>query len=98
MLSPSQAKCVLNKSMRHTDPGAVERCWSEPDLVACEKFHKFPLLLFRALRILFVAVRNMAVCTLLALVSILSAACGPRITNANLDVVENERVSRDTLG
>jgi len=37
----------------------------------------------------------MAVCTLLALLSLLSAACGPRITNANLDVVENERINRD---
>jgi hypothetical protein len=37
----------------------------------------------------------MAVCTLLASLSILSAACGPRITNANLDVVEKERVNRE---
>ena len=50
------------------------------------------------LRILPVAVRNMALCTLLASLSLLSAACGPRITNANLEVVERERVNRDTSG
>ena len=65
---------------------------------ACEKFHKFPLLVFRPLRILPIAVRNMAVCTLLASLSLLSAACGPRITNANLDVVEGERLNRDGTG
>jgi hypothetical protein len=56
------------------------------------------LLLFRGLRILRLAVRKMAVCTLLASLSLLSAACGPRITNANLDVVENERLTREPQG
>ena len=37
----------------------------------------------------------MAVCTLLASLSLISAGCGPRITNANLEVVEKERLNRE---
>ena len=40
----------------------------------------------------------MAVSLLFVTISLLSAACGPRITNANLVVVENERTGRDNLG
>ncbi len=69
-----------------------------PILVACEIFHKFPLPLFPAIRILRDAVRSMAVSLLLVSISLLSAACGPRITNANLVVVENERNTREPLG
>jgi hypothetical protein len=40
----------------------------------------------------------MAACTLLLSFSLALAACGPRITNANLNEVEKERTSREMLG
>ena len=40
----------------------------------------------------------MAVSLLFVTISLLSAACGPRITNANLIVVEKERTDRDVIG
>jgi hypothetical protein len=39
----------------------------------------------------------MAVCTLVSSLFIAFAACGPRITNENLAVVEKERTERDEL-
>jgi hypothetical protein len=39
----------------------------------------------------------MAVCTLFTSLTLVIAACGPRITNDNLDVVEKERVSREEI-
>lgn len=40
----------------------------------------------------------MAASSLLFSLSLLVSACGPRITNDNLDVVERERVTRDEGG
>jgi hypothetical protein len=40
----------------------------------------------------------MAVCTLFLSFSLVLAACGPRITNANLEVVEKHRVDLEALG
>lgn len=40
----------------------------------------------------------MAVCTIFFSFSLALAACGPRITNANLGEVEKERTTRETLG
>jgi hypothetical protein len=37
----------------------------------------------------------MAVCTLFITPALFVSACGPRITNENLDVVEKERVTRE---
>jgi len=39
----------------------------------------------------------MAACTLFTTLALVIAACGPRITNDNLIVVENERTSREQL-
>jgi hypothetical protein len=40
----------------------------------------------------------MAVCTLVTSFALVITACGPRITNDNLEVVEKERVGREDLG
>jgi hypothetical protein len=39
----------------------------------------------------------MAVCTLFTSLIFVIAACGPRITNDNLEIVEKERTSREQL-
>ncbi len=40
----------------------------------------------------------MAACTLFFSLSLALVACGPRITNANLNEVERERTTRENLG
>jgi hypothetical protein len=40
----------------------------------------------------------MAVCTLFTSLVFVIAACGPRITNDNLDIVEKERTGREEIG
>jgi hypothetical protein len=40
----------------------------------------------------------MAACTLFLSFSLVFAACGPRITNANLEVVEQQRLELEKLG
>ena len=39
----------------------------------------------------------MAICTLFSTFALFVSACGPRITNQNLDVVEKERVTREEI-
>ncbi len=67
-------------------------------LLLCEKFHKLALRLPDLARILAFTVRYMVVLTFLTVSTFAFCACGPRITNANLQVVDEQRIKLDSLG
>jgi hypothetical protein len=79
-------------------PRRMERRNSASKAGACESFHKSSLRLPDTLRILRGTVRNMAVILSLSLPILALSACGPRITGANIDVVNEQRGTLEKVG
>ena len=64
----------------------------------CEIFHKLTLQPPKPLLILAATVRHMVACSSLFASSLALCSCGPRITDENLRVVDEQRVKLEELG
>ena len=65
---------------------------------ACEIFHKFPLRVSVRIRMLQLIVRLMAFTAVYSLLLLAFGACGPRITNQNVAVVNQQRTALEKIG
>ena len=80
------------KKPRRARVAVGERQRADP----CEIFHKFALQPPEPLLILAGTVRHMAACS--SFFALALASCGPRITDENLKVVDEQRIKLEELG